>query len=174
MPRAKGDPRDPTKIKSLNSYTRKLLRDVLARGNATRAAAAAAAPRPPYAAPRYVPAADHPHSAEGSRSHALALDTVDFDPIFDCHLIPQYVYVFADAHGDAPLCDEIYPIANLTAAVWRIQDEATCTTRPRPSHGDHSNKAHHKLTKDDLAPELQEGLRRLYARDYALLGTYFT
>lgn len=160
---ASGDPRSAGKIKYLNDYTRRLLRDLLGDPNAARAAV------PPA---RYVPALKHPTAKTSDTNHRLSLDTIDVDPIFDCHLIPQHVYVFADGNGEVPLCHELYPIANLSDVVSRIRDETTCTTRDR-GKGGKSNSAHHKLRGDDLAPDLQEGLRRLYARDYGLLGAYF-
>lgn len=140
--------------KSLNSYTAQLVGRLR---NGTRST--------------FRPAAfvDSPEKLKEMKKRPLDAATIDWDPLQDCHLIPQHVYVF-DETG-ARVCDEILRTTNLTAEIQRLKAE-DCKTGIETRTMNARPKAH-DFTWRDLEPELLRAITRLYARDYELLGDYF-
>ena len=89
-----------------------------------------------------------------------------------CHLIPQWVFVFADDTFTTRSCHHAVAHKNLSEAV--ADSMAECRRPQQKNRRQHANTAKQNTpTVADLTPELTAEIQALYARDYELLGEYF-
>ena len=141
----------------------------------------------PFAPTEFFDAKDRSKRLTARLPEALSGASIVAETTGDCHLIPQYVFVYYDNRGNNASCDRVISLQKLDEAICEIQ--SSCVPRlvfrqrghteplgrERPCvHPSHRNpRPPGQPTVGDLPRDLADALRVLYAPDYFFFGHLF-